>query len=142
MGLRPIAKDRLGSLRVKGLREVRQDQGAVDPVNSSKAKGDRAELEVQGLLRDLLGVQARRKLGAGRQDDMGDIDGLVDTVISVTNRKDVATAVRHKPLEVERQRENAHATFAATFVRLRGGQYRVVLTPEQFCTLWREAVDW
>ena len=40
---------------------------------SSKRKGDRAELEVQGILRDLLGVPARRALGAGRKDDVGDI---------------------------------------------------------------------
>lgn len=34
--------------------------------NPAKAKGDRAELEVQALIRDLLGVPARRMLGAGR----------------------------------------------------------------------------
>ena len=41
--------------------------------NPSKDRGDRAELEVQALLRDLLGVPARRMLGAGRKDDIGDI---------------------------------------------------------------------
>lgn len=108
-------------------------------MNSSKLKGDRAEIEVQEILREELGVPARRKLGAGRKDDMGDIDGVFDTVVSVTNRKDVATAVRHKPVECEEQRERAGATFAATFVRLRGGEYRVVLTVEQWATMWREA---
>jgi hypothetical protein len=29
--------------------------------------------------------------------------------------------------------------FAATFVRLRGGDYRVVLTVDQWMALWREA---
>lgn len=105
----------------------------------SKRKGDIAELEVQTLLRDLLGVPARRKLGAGRRDDEGDIDGVPYTTISVTNRKDISTAVRHKPLECETQRERAQTTFAATFIRLRGGEYRVVLTPEQWAALWREA---
>jgi hypothetical protein len=56
--------------------------------------------------------------------------------------------VREKPLEAERQVANlpmrfnmsgSIPTFAATFVRLRGGEYRVVLTPEQWATLWREA---
>ena len=108
-------------------------------MNSSKRKGDRAELEVQGILRDLLGVPARRALGAGRKDDVGDIDGVPATCVSVTNRKDVTAAVRHKPLECELQRERRGCTFAATFVRLRGGEYRVVLTPEQWATLWREA---
>ncbi len=122
--------------------------------NSSKRKGDKAELEVQGLLRDLLGVSARRALGAGRKDDIGDITGVDDTVIQVVNWKDVAKAVREKPLECERQREHAWEvetpgvrylsggpTHAATFVRLRGGEYRVVLTVEQWATLYREAME-
>ena len=42
----------------------------------SKRKGDSAELEVQAMLREELGVPARRALGAGRKDDCGDIDGV------------------------------------------------------------------
>ena len=103
--------------------------------NGSKRKGDRAELEVQQLLRDSRGVPARRKLGAGRRDDVGDIDGVPLTVIQVANRKDVATAVREKPLECEQQRVRAGERFGATFIRLRGGEYRVVMTPEQFAAL-------
>jgi hypothetical protein len=95
-------------------------------------------LEVQGILRDLLGVPARRELGAGRLDDVGDIDGVPETCISVANRQDVARVVREKPLECEQQRKRRRCVFAATFVRLRGGEYRVVLTPEQWATLWRE----
>lgn len=108
-------------------------------MNPSKRKGDRAELEVQGILRELLGVPARRKLGAGRQDDMGDIDGVPDTCISVANLSRISEAVRSKPAECEVQQERMGATFGATFVRLKGGKYRVVLTPEQFAALWREA---
>jgi hypothetical protein len=105
----------------------------------SKRKGDKAELEVQGILQDLLGVPARRKLGAGRKDDMGDIDGVPDTVISVGNISRLSEAIREKPKECEVQQERAGALFGATFVRLFGGEYRVVLTPEQFAVLWREA---
>ncbi len=108
-------------------------------VNPSKDKGDRAELEVQAMLRDHLGVPARRALGAGRKDDVGDIHGVPQTVVQVANRKDVAGTVRSKPLEAERQREHARVPFAVTFVRLRGGEYRVVMTPEQFYALWRES---
>jgi hypothetical protein len=107
--------------------------------NRAKAKGDRAELEVQALLRDLLGVPARRALGAGRADDIGDIHGVPDTVIQVANYQDIARAIREKLPESERQQERAGATFAATFVRRRGGGYAVVMTPEQFAALWREA---
>lgn len=105
----------------------------------SKRKGDRAELEVQALLRDHLGVPARRALGAGRKDDQGDITGVPNTVIQVANWQNVAQAVRHKPLEADVQRENAGVDHAATFVRLVGGDYRVVLTVDQWCSLWREA---
>ena len=108
----------------------------------SKRKGDSAELEVQKLLRDMLGVEARRMLGAGRKDDVGDIDGVPNCTIQVANWQDVTRAVRVKPDECETQRQRAATTFAATFVRLRGGVWRVVLTPEQFATLYREANDW
>lgn len=108
--------------------------------SSGKRKGDRAELEVQALLRDHLGVHARRALGAGRKDDMGDMTGVPYTTIQVVNWRDVAAAVRSKPLEAEQQRVNAHMPFAATFVRLRGGDYRVVMTVEQWCAMYREAL--
>lgn len=108
--------------------------------NPAKRKGDKAELEVQGLLRDLLGVPARRALGAGRLDDVGDIHGVPDTVIQVANYKDIGRAIREKLPESERQRAHAGATFAATFVRRLGGGYVVCMTVEQFAALWREAV--
>lgn len=108
--------------------------------NPNKLKGDKAEREVQGLLRDLLGVPARRKLGAGRMDDTGDIDGVPDTVISVVNYQDITRAIREKLPEVEVQRARANATFAATFVRRPGGKYVVVLSPEQWATYVREAM--
>ena len=105
----------------------------------SKRKGDRAELEVQGLLRDLLGVPARRKLGAGRSDDMGDIDGVPDTVIQVVSYQDITRAIREKVPECELQQARTGATFGATFVRRPGGSYVVVLSPEQWATYAREA---
>lgn len=108
--------------------------------NRSKAKGDRAELEVQGILRDLLGVPARRALGAGRADDMGDISGVLDTVIQVVARKDIARAVREKVPDAERQRVIAGVPFAAVFVRTPGGGYFVAQSPEQWSTMWREAI--
>lgn len=115
--------------------------------NSSKNKGDRAELEVQALFRDHIGT-GRRALGAGRKDDIGDITGLPQLCVQVVNWKDVAAAVRHKPVECEQQRVNLWRqhyeaiddVYAATFVRLRGGEYRVVMTPEQFFAMYREAI--
>lgn len=108
--------------------------------NAAKLKGDRCEREVAGILSDLLGVRAKRALGAGRQEDVGDIFGLPQTVIQCANWADLNRAVREKLPETERQRVNAGATFAALFVRRRGGGYVVVQTPEMFSTLWREAM--
>jgi Holliday junction resolvase len=109
---------------------------------SSKRRGDQAEREVANLLSLELGVNARRAFGAGRNYDEGDIIGVPHTVIQVFNqRARFYEAVRKKPIEAETQRRNAHVPFAATFARLTGGDYRVVLTPEQWFILWREAVN-
>lgn len=107
--------------------------------SSAKRKGDKAELEVQTLIRDLLGWPARRKLGAGRNDDMGDIDGCPDTTIQVAAYADIQRAIREKVATCTAQQERAATTFGATFLRLRGGRYVVVLTPEQWATYAREA---
>lgn len=110
---------------------------------AAKRKGDIGEREAAQLLSDLLGYPVRRKLGAGRLDDEGDLDGLPDTTVQVCSRSTdvVAVGVVRKPLEVGQQSRNAGTTFAATMLRVRGGIWRVVLTPEQFATLWREATS-
>ena len=106
----------------------------------SKRKGDSAELEVQAMLREQLGVPARRALGAGRKDDMGDIEGVPDTAIQVTNRKDLSSAVTEKLPALERQMQNAGATHGALFCRRRGGKWIVVMTPEMWFALMMEVL--
>ena len=106
-----------------------------------KRKGDAAELEVARILHDLTGWPVRRKLGAGRTDDEGDLEGIPDTVVQVANWADINRAIRQKPVEAEQQRANAGATFAVTLIRLRGGTWRAVLTPEQLATWMREAIE-
>jgi hypothetical protein len=108
--------------------------------NAAKRRGDEAERQAAAILSDELGYPIRRKLGAGRPDDVGDLDGLPLTTVQVAAWADALRAVREKPLDAERQREAAGTTFAATMVRLRGGVWRVVLTPEQFATWAREAL--
>src|SRR4051812_6224363 len=107
--------------------------------NPQKRKGDAAELEVQALLREHLGVPARRALGAGRLDDIGDIHGIPDTCIQVANWASLDRAVREKLPDVERQMANMGASFGALFCRRRGGGFVVVQTPQQFFAMWREA---
>lgn len=103
--------------------------------NSAKQRGDRAEREAADLLAFLLGRPIRRKLGAGRADDVGDLDGLPGFVLQVADWSDVARAAREKPPCAEQQRAHAGVDHAATFVRFRGGIWRVVLTPEQWTRL-------
>ena len=100
--------------------------------NPQKAKGDRAELEAAETLTNLLGVPVRRKLGAGRIDDTGDLDGVPGHVVQIANWADTAAAARVKPPEAEQQRRHAQADHAATLIRFRGGTWRVVLTLEQW----------
>jgi len=103
--------------------------------NSAKARGDRAEREAAELLTLLLGLPIRRKLGAGRRDDQGDLDGLDGFALQVADWSDAVRAMREKPLGAERQRRNGRLLHAATLVRFRGGTWRVVLTPEQWARL-------
>lgn len=99
--------------------------------NPNKNKGDRTEREIAELLTALTGHAVRRKLGAGRQDDTGDLDGLPDITVQVAAWKDTLAAVRQKPLEVEQQRINAGTSLAVTLVKLHRAGWRAVLTPEQ-----------
>jgi hypothetical protein len=101
--------------------------------NAAKRKGDEAELVAARVLSDLTGYPVRRMLGAGRLDDVGDLDGIPDTVIQVAcHPSDPLRAVWEKPLGAEAQRRNAGVGYAATMVWLPRRGFRVVLTPEQF----------
>ena len=108
--------------------------------NSQKDKGDKAEREAAELISELTGYEVRRKLGAGRKDDEGDLEGLPNVTIQVANWKNTASAAIQKPKGAEDQRENAGTDYAATFVRFRGGTFRVVLTPEQWLAYVKLAV--
>ena len=109
--------------------------------NPAKRKGDAAELEAARLLADLTGWPVRRKLGAGRADDAGDLAGVPDTVVQVKHYADQRRAVAEILADLEQQRINAGATFAAGMVRRPGGRWFVVMTPEHLATLLREAVS-
>jgi hypothetical protein len=105
----------------------------------AKTKGDTAERELALQLARVTGWPVRRRLGAGRQDDTGDLDGLPDCTAQVKNYRDTARAVREILAELETQQANAGTTFAAGFVRHPGGRWSVTMTVPQFLTLLREA---
>jgi hypothetical protein len=108
---------------------------------AAKRKGDAAEREAAQILADLTGCPVRRKLGAGRQDDEGDLDGLTDTTVQVVSRSSdvVAVGVVRKPVEAGEQARRAGTPYAMTMLRVRGGTWRIVMTVEQAMALWREA---
>ena len=107
----------------------------------SKRKGDKAELEAARLLADLTGHPVRRKLGAGRSDDTGDLDGMPDTTIEVKNYRNIAEGVNAGLADIGAEQANAGTTFGAVMVRRPGGRWFVAMTPEQFCTFHREATS-
>ncbi len=92
------------------------------------------------MLSDELGLDVKRALGAGRQEDVGDIFGIPDVTVQVAAYKDIARAIREKLPEVEQQRQRAGATYSAVFARRRGGEWVVVMTPAMFCSLIRETM--
>lgn len=92
-----------------------------------KRKGDRAEREAAELLTFLTGTHVRRLLGAGRQDDRGDLD-VEGWAIQVADWQDIAGALRVKPLDADLQAFRSGALGVA-MLRLRGGDFRVAMTP-------------
>lgn len=104
-------------------------------MNPQKNKGDKAEREAAELLTKITGYQVERRFGAGQEKDKGDLVGIPNTVVQVANYKDTSRACLIKPREVEEQRKNACVDHAMTMVRWRGGNWRVVLTVEQYARL-------
>jgi hypothetical protein len=105
----------------------------------SKAKGDRSELEVARQLADLTGWPIRRKLGAGRADDTGDLHGIPETTVQVKAYRDITRAIRETLDELPAQQANAGTPFAAGLVRRPGGRWFAVMNLEQLTALLREA---
>lgn len=109
--------------------------------NSSKRRGDKAELEIARMLTEQLGGTVRRRLGAGRRDDTGDLDGLTDTTAQVKNFSDITRAVREGLDDCVTQQANAGTTFGVTFIRRPGGRWFAAMTIEQWATMHREATS-
>ena len=108
--------------------------------NPQKRKGDAAEREIAKILSDHLGFTVRRKLGAGRQDDTGDLDGLPDCTAQAKNYTDVLRAIREGLPAVATQQRHAGTTHGVLFARRRGGQWIAVMTVDAWANLYREAL--
>ena len=115
-----------------------QAEAGCEVSNPSKAKGDKAERELAALISDQLGIEIRRKLGAGRTDDEGDLDGLPDWTIEVKNIAKLADALRDGVDDSTREQRNACTPFGVAFIRVRGGRWYAVQSVEQWATVVRE----
>lgn len=108
--------------------------------NANKRKGDSAEREIAEILTKQLGFKVRRKLGAGRADDTGDLDGLPDCTAQVKNYADLTRAIREGIASLEQQQLNSGTVHGVLFVRRRGGTWLAVQTIEQWVTTYRETL--
>ena len=110
--------------------------------NSSKSKGDRGELELQGQLRELTGWPVRRKLGAGRADDTGDLDGLPGpTTAQVKNYKNITRAINEGLQDLDINQTNSGDPYGVVFVRRPGGRWIAVQDLPRYVAQLREATQ-
>jgi hypothetical protein len=106
----------------------------------SKTKGDTAEREIAAALTLELGLPVRRKLGAGRTDDAGDLDGLPGVAAQVKNYRDITTAIRDALDGLPAQIRHAGANHGVAFIRRPGGRWIAVMDVPGWCGLYREAL--
>jgi hypothetical protein len=105
----------------------------LEPVaNPNKRKGDRAELQLAKLLTQLLNMPIRRMLGAGRADDVGDLDGMPTTVIQVKHWRDITAAIREGITQLQEQQQNKQAPDGVLFIKHNKHGWLAVTTLEQW----------
>lgn len=90
--------------------------------------GAQTEREFETLAAGLLGLPARRKLGAGRRDDHGDIDLIPGTCVQVTRcaADTLHTRARGKLAAVAIQAGRCGAAHAVVAVRVLRGPWRLL----------------
>lgn len=109
--------------------------------NRNKRKGDRAERELAATLTELLNKPMRRALGAGRQDDCGDIDGIDDTAIQAKHWNDVTAAITQGMTQLQDQQRNKNATHGVLFVKHRKHGWLAVTTIGEWATNERNRTE-
>ena len=101
----------------------------------SKAKGDRAERLAAELLTERTRYTVKRRFGAGQALDEGDLYGIPGVALQICDWKDKSAALHQKPPQCDEQAKNALAEFGITGIRLRGGDWRWVMTTDTFTKL-------
>jgi hypothetical protein len=109
--------------------------------NRSGNKGAEGEREVERIFHAAGYPDARRALGEGRKDDVGDVGGLPRLCLQVFRRgTGLTNALYTKLPATERQRLNRKAPFAAMFARLDRRPWLVVMSPDHFLKLYHYAL--
>lgn len=96
--------------------------------NPNKRKGDNAERQLAKTLTELLQKPMRRTLGAGRKDDIGDIDGIDDTAIQVKHWNDITAAITQGITQLTQQQQNKKAQHGVLFIKHRKHGWLAVTT--------------
>jgi Holliday junction resolvase len=109
--------------------------------NPQKRKGDAAERNVAAWLAAHGFSYAERAYGAGRPDDVGDIDGIPGVVVEVKNHKTITIPAWLHELDVEMF--NANARHGAVIAKRRGstdvGDWYALMPVEGWARLLVEA---
>lgn len=96
--------------------------------NPSKSKGDRAELEAVRVLTEMLPdyalPKAKRMLGAGRDEDVGDLFVFPDVAVQVKNFKasSLGAAILSAAAGAEEQAANGDLDYALGMVKVPGAR--------------------
>lgn len=104
--------------------------------NAAKRKGSAYERECVAFLKANGHPNAERAYGAGRRDDVGDIDGIEDLTIECKNQKALALAAWMEELATEQA--NKRTRFGCLFIKRRNrgvADSYVVMSLEQFASL-------
>jgi hypothetical protein len=105
-------------------------------------KGGQFERDVVSFLKANGFPHAERSYGAGRPDDVGDIDGVVSWCLELKNHKSLDLAGWSN--EAETERRNGRARFAAVIFKRRSkpvSQSYVLMSLETFAAVLSEGDD-
>lgn len=101
-------------------------------------RGKRAEQAVCRLIEEHTGWKVRRRL-SGRVDDVGDLEGVPETCVQIKSYQNIALGMAEGLKELPAQTAAAGATYGVLFLKRRGPNWAVVMSPETFFALLREA---
>jgi len=111
----------------------------MSPIDS-RAKGNRCEQEVVNLLRDLSGFHVVRTRTPGTASDVGDIANLPHCVVEVKGHTNIARSISEGIPQARAASERTKQPWPTVWVRRPGGRYVVVMEPEFFLAMHREAL--